>query len=68
MVSASDGALADLNSGLNEQGCKVTVVRLAKLEDDEGVTCRQEEIVRKAFEMGYFDYPKKVTIRVWLRG
>ncbi len=36
---------------------------MAQVEDDAALTMRQEEIVRKAFEMGYYDYPKRTTVR-----
>jgi len=63
VVSASDGALSTMNAKLKELGCKVEVIRLTSLEEDEVVTPRQEEVVRKAFELGYFDFPKRITIR-----
>lgn len=63
VVSASDGALSTMNAKLKEQGCKVEVIKLTRLEEDEIVTPRQEEVLRKAFEMGYFDFPKRVSVR-----
>jgi predicted DNA binding protein len=63
IVLTSEGALALLSEKLQRMGCKVKVLRLAQVEDDAAMTMRQEEIVRKAFEMGYYDYPRRTTVR-----
>jgi len=63
IVLTSEGALALLSEKLQSMGCKVKVLRLATMEDDAAMTMRQEEIVRKAFEMGYYDYPRRTTVR-----
>ncbi len=63
IVLTSEGALALLSEKLQSIGCRVKVLRLATVEDDTAMTMRQEEIVRKAFEMGYYDYPRRTTVR-----
>lgn len=63
VILASEGSLARLTERLQDMGCQVKVLRVSQVEDDAAMTRRQEEIVRKAFEMGYYDYPKRTTIR-----
>ena len=63
VITATDGALSRMTKKLKGMGCGVKVVRLNRLEDVDVLTERQEEIIRKAFELGYFDYPRKITIR-----
>jgi predicted DNA binding protein len=48
---------------LKNDGCNVELIRKRELNDYQVLTKRQEEIVRKALEMGYFDYPRGVTGR-----
>lgn len=45
------------------QKYEVKVLKISKIEDREVLTSRQEEIIRIAFEKGYFDYPKRISIR-----
>ncbi len=63
LVAEDRPTLQDLVARLGEVGCYVTLGRLREAEDDETLTRRQEEILRVAFERGYFDYPKRVDIR-----
>jgi predicted DNA binding protein len=39
------------------------VVRISKLRDEEDLTARQENILQIALERGYFEFPKKITLR-----
>jgi len=48
---------------LRSEGVKVDVIRLAtKLAKvgGEKITVRQEQVMRKALELGYYDYPRKI--------
>ncbi len=55
--------VSSLVARLEKVGCEVTLGHLKEVEDDEALTRRQEEILRVAFERGYFDYPKRASIR-----
>jgi hypothetical protein len=41
-------------------GAEVSVSKLTSNLEDEKLTSRQEQIVRKALEMGYFEYPRRI--------
>jgi predicted DNA binding protein len=41
-------------------GAEVNVLKLTSNVQEEKLTGRQEQIVRKALEMGYYDYPRRV--------
>jgi predicted DNA binding protein len=48
---------------LRSKGIKVDVLRLTSSIDDvngEKITARQAQIIRKALELGYYDYPRKI--------
>lgn len=63
LVADDKPAVSSLVDRLRKAGCEVTLGRLKEVADDEALTRRQEEILRVAFERGYFDYPKRVSIR-----
>ena len=63
LVSSTDDALSSLTKKLEESGCSVQILKKARLDKDSLLTKRQEEIVRIAFEMGYYDHPRKKTLR-----
>ena len=50
-------------SKLEEDGCGIRIISLRDPEKEDLLTERQEEILRTAYEMGYFEYPKKVNIK-----
>lgn len=59
--------VSDILNGLQQQYRSVALDRTQGLETDNlqqridltGLTDRQQKVVQKAFEMGYFEYPKK---------
>ncbi len=63
LVAEDRPQVSALIQRLEKVGCDVTLGHLKEVEDDEALTRRQEEILRVAFERGYFDYPKRVNIR-----
>ncbi len=63
LVSSTDEALTSLIKNLEDTGCSVRILKKAKLDKNSLLTKRQEEIVRIAFEMGYYDHPRKKTLR-----
>ncbi len=63
LVAEDRAQVSALVGRLEKVGCEVTLGRLKEVADDEALTRRQEEILRVAFERGYFDYPKRVNIR-----
>lgn len=63
LVAEDRPQVSRLVDRLGKVGCEVTLGHLKEVEDDEALTRRQEEILHVAFERGYFDYPKRVSIR-----
>lgn len=48
---------------LGSKGVKAELVKLTKIDDKETLTDRQDRITHVAFERGYFDYPKRISLR-----
>lgn len=63
LIADDRDAVSALVARLQKAGCDVTLGHLKEVQDEEALTRRQEEILRVAFERGYFDYPKRVGIR-----
>jgi predicted DNA binding protein len=62
LITGAEGSLSDLIENLEENGCRVELESAVHLGKKSLLTNRQEEIIRAAFEKGYYDYPKKITI------
>ena len=56
-------ALTELLDRLKEEKVEVKILRLASVADVETLTSRQRNIVEIALEEGYFDYPRRITLR-----
>jgi predicted DNA binding protein len=59
LITDNNGSLGGISDKLRELRCEVKVERVTPLRGKEIVTSRQEEVLRKAFVAGYFDYPRK---------
>lgn len=55
-------ALGRLVARLQRRGYTVRLLRLTEVREAAPLTRRQEEILAKAFELGYFEYPKKIRL------
>jgi len=55
-----NGVLAELE----REKIDANLVKIAQMPESRSLTARQEEIIRLAFERGYFDYPRKVGVRL----
>ena len=62
-VVGNDTMVKALMQGLESNGVTGEVLRISKLEGEAELTARQEEILQIAFEKGYFEFPKKITLR-----
>jgi predicted DNA binding protein len=63
VTTSENSSLASLINKLKDFGCSVQINSITKLSSQDIVTKRQEEIVRSAYERGYYDYPRRTTIR-----
>ena len=59
----SDTMVRSLMRELERENVTGEVVRISKLKEEEDLTARQENILQIALEKGYFEFPKKVTLR-----
>jgi len=56
-------ALTELLERLKDEQVDVKILRLTSVANVENLTSHQRSIVDVALEEGYFDYPRKVTLR-----
>jgi predicted DNA binding protein len=63
LITGGEGSLSDLVDQLKAYGCEVELKSTTHLTKKTMLTSRQEEIVRAAFEKGYYDHPKKITMK-----
>lgn len=59
----SDTMVKSLLKELEKEGVAAEVVRISELEEEQELTARQESILQIALEKGYFEFPKKITLR-----
>ena len=63
LIVDTEGSLSRIMDRLMEAGCSVGVVRKTQIHRRSILTERQEELIRLAFENGYYDYPKGISLR-----
>ena len=62
-VLGSDTMVKTLMRELEGQKVTGEVLRISKIRGEEELTARQETILQIALEKGYFEFPKKMTLR-----
>ena len=55
--------LKDIFDHLKSKSVESELIKLTKIDDKESLTERQDKITQVAFERGYFDYPKRISLR-----
>jgi len=60
ILADGKGTLKQVIDRLRNSGAQVDVLKLTSNVEDEKLTGRQEQIVRKALEMGYYEYPRRI--------
>ena len=63
ILLGSDTMVQSLLKELENGQVAAEVVKISKLRDQEELTSRQEQILQIALEKGYFEFPKKITLR-----
>ncbi len=63
VLLGSDTMVKALLGQLDAAGVTAEVQKISALEDEKELTARQENILQIALEKGYFEFPKKVTLR-----
>jgi predicted DNA binding protein len=62
-VLSDKAVLKGIFDHLKSKGVEAELVKLTKIDDKESLTERQDKITHVAFERGYFDYPKRISLR-----
>ena len=62
LVALNAKALTSLVKDLESQGCKVKVERVTQLKDSRELTEHQRRALRLAYELGYFEIPKRINL------
>ena len=63
VLASGEDTLKQIMQRLSSKGIEVSVLEVTSDIDSEKVTAREEQVVRRALEMGYFDYPRKIRQR-----
>ena len=63
VITGGKGALGDLLERLESSGCNVDLKKAIPMKRRTLLTFRQEEIIKFAYEQGYYDYPKKANLK-----
>lgn len=63
LAFTTDEAISKLIRDLEETGYEVRVLKKGKLAGAVLLTQRQEEVIEMAFEKGYYDYPRRTTLK-----
>ncbi len=63
LITTDKEEIRRLVAHLEGRGHTVTLQRLTTLEGDERLTSRQEDLLQIAYERGYFDHPKRISLR-----
>jgi len=59
----SDTMVKTLIQELEDAKVVAEVLKISQLQDEEELTARQEHILQIALEKGYFEFPKKISLR-----
>jgi predicted DNA binding protein len=63
LITGTNNAYTRLVRNLELYGCEIELKSKTRLTSKDILTDRQEEIIRSAYEKGYYDFPKKITIK-----
>ncbi len=63
LVMSDKDVLKGIFDRLKSKSVVAELVKLTKIDDKESLTERQDKITHVAFERGYFDYPKRISLR-----
>ncbi|MDG6220503.1 MAG: helix-turn-helix domain-containing protein [Candidatus Thermoplasmatota archaeon] len=56
-------SLKKLVFGLEEMGCEVKLKKISTVDESKMLTAKQEDIIRTAYQRGYYDFPKRIGVR-----
>lgn len=56
-------SLQELMNDLDDDGVSPQLNKLTQISDKDALTARQEQITRMAYELGYFDFPRRIGLK-----
>jgi len=59
----NDTMVRSLLKQLENKQIEAEVLKISQLQEEDDITARQEHILQIALEKGYFEFPKKITLR-----
>ena len=62
LIFSTKEELSKLISTLEEYGIKAEVDKIIEYDEKKMLTARQEQIIQIAFEHGYFEFPRRVSV------
>lgn len=62
-IQGAGEALKDLIKRLEAEGAQIQVKEISNLNDDRFLTPRQEQILEIAMDKGFFEFPRRITLR-----
>lgn len=63
LIVGEEGSLSKLIKFLEMKGCSVELKSKTRLSKKNILTSKQDKVIKIAFEKGYYDYPKGITLR-----
>jgi predicted DNA binding protein len=63
VAAESNSAIHDLVYLLGKNKCEVQLIRVSGSPDASGLTMRQEEILHFAYSNGFYEYPRRISLR-----
>ena len=63
LVMSDKDVLKGIFDKLKAKSVVAELIKLTKIDDKESLTERQDKITHVAFDRGYFDYPKRISLR-----
>lgn len=62
LITISNNSFRKFIEKIENSGCEIEIRKIRKLNKKTLLTPRQDEMLRIAYEKGYFDFPKKTTL------
>ena len=59
-MASGRNTLKQLTDRLLSEGIEVKILRLTSMIGGEKMTTKQEQVIRKALEMGFYDCPRRI--------
>jgi predicted DNA binding protein len=63
LVAKDEASLRQLVGELESEGCQVEIRSKLEVKEPFALTKRQERVVTKAMELGYYDFPRRITAK-----